>query len=156
MNQRNDNQRKRARYALAVLLMSGLSFEATAHHSFAMYDRQTTRTMTGKLTRFVPGANHAQLLFQLVDEDGELLYEDNGDPVLWGIETGPARRIALEGITVDSFPPGTVMTVTLNPLRDGRNFGARIGNAPIINCGMTLPEGGCTEETGEVFRGEEE
>jgi hypothetical protein len=57
---------------------------------------------------------------------------------------------------VESFPLGTVLTVTLNPLRDGRNFGARIGNAPIINCRMTLPEGGCTEETGEVFRGSEE
>ena len=156
MNQRNDNQRKLAWYALAVLVLSGISGAVAAHHSFAMYDRQTTRTMTGKLTRFVPGANHAQLLFQLVDENGELLFEDNGDPVLWGIETGPARRIALEGITVESFPLGTVMTVTLNPLRDGRNFGARIGNAPIINCGMTLPEGGCTEETGEVFRGAEE
>ena len=79
---------------------------------------------------------------------------ENGDPVLWGVETGPARAIAREGITVDSFPLGTILTVTLNPLRDGRNFGARIGNAPLVKCGMTLPEGGCTEETGQVFRGE--
>ena len=129
---------------------------AAAHHSFAMYDREATRTMTGKLTRFIPGANHAQLIFQLVDSAGELLISENGEPLLWGVETGPARAIASEGITVKSFPLGTVLTVTLNPLRDGRNFGARIGNAPLIKCGMTLPEGGCTEETGEVFRGMEE
>lgn len=138
------------------LLLTALCGSAAAHHSFAMYDRQTTRTMTGKLTRFVPGANHAQLIFQLVDSNGEPMVAENGDPILWGVETGPARAIAREGITVESFPLGTILTVTLNPLRDGRNFGARIGNAPLINCGMTLPEGGCTEETGEVFRGVED
>jgi hypothetical protein len=140
---------------LGLLLASSLSVPAAAHHSFAMYDRETTRTMTGKLTRFIPGANHAQFIFQLVDSDGELMVSENGEPLLWGVETGRARAIAREGITVKSFPLGTVLTVTLNPLRDGRNFGARIGNAPLIKCGMTLPEGGCTEETGEVFRGAE-
>jgi len=142
--------------ALGLLLASGLCTSAAAHHSFAMYDRALTRTMTGKLTRFVPGANHAQLIFQLVDSDGELMIAENGDPVLWGVEIGPARRIAREGITVASFPLGTILTVTLNPLRDGRNFGARIGDAPLIKCGMTLPEGGCTEETGQVFQGVED
>jgi hypothetical protein len=141
---------------LSLLLMSSLSFPAAAHHSFAMYDRETTRTLTGKLTRFVPGANHAQLIFQLLDSDGESMISENGEPVLWGVETGSARRIAGEGITVKSFPLGTILTVTLNPLRDGRNFGARINNAPLIKCGMTLPEGGCTEETGEIFQGVED
>jgi hypothetical protein len=141
---------------LGLLLASSLSLPAAAHHSFAMYDRQTTRTMTGALIRFVPGTNHAQLIFQLVDTDGELMISENGKPVLWGIETGRARRLAREGITVESFPLGTILTVTLNPLRDGRNFGARIDNAPLIKCGMTLPEGGCTQETGEVFEGVED
>lgn len=156
MDHRIQRAAARKSWLLGCLLLTALCGPAAAHHSFAMYDRQTTRTMTGKLTRFVPGANHAQLIFQLVDEDGDPMVAENGDPVLWGIETGPARRIAIEGITVESFPLGTIMTVTLNPLRDGRPFGARIGNAPIIKCGMTLPEGGCTEETGEVFRGGED
>ena len=155
MNHQTEKKRSLASAALVLLLASGLCASAAAHHSFAMYDRQLTRTMTGKLTRFVPGANHAQLIFQLVDPDGEPMVADNGDPVLWGVETGPARVIAREGITVESFPLGTILTVTLNPLRDGRNFGARIGSAQLIKCGMTLPEGGCTEETGRVFQGAE-
>ena len=156
MNPRTEKRNKLASTALGLFLASGLCASAAAHPSFAMYDRQLTRTMTGKLTRFVPGANHAQLIFQLVDPDGEPMVADNGDPVLWGVETGPARVIAREGITVESFPLGTILTVTLNPLRDGRSFGARIGNAPLIKCGMTLPEGGCTEETGQVFQGAED
>jgi hypothetical protein len=35
--------------------------------------------------------------------------------------------IAAQGITGTTFPPGTVFSVKLNPLRDGSNFGARVG-----------------------------
>ena len=36
-----------------------------------MYDMNQTTTYTGKLTRYIPGANHAQLLFDLLDNDGK-------------------------------------------------------------------------------------
>ncbi len=122
---------------------------ATAHHSFAMYDQSTVEVLTGRLTRFIPGANHAQLIFELVDESGEPVIGDDGKPVVWGVETGPAARVAQDGVTVDGFPPGTIMTVSLNPLRDGRTFGVLAG--AIIRCGDTVPAGGCNEETGESF-----
>ena len=121
---------------------------AAAHHSFAMYDQTVERTMTGKLFRFVIGANHSQFHFELVDENGDVVME-NGQPVQWGVETGPAVSLARQGITVESFPIGTIFTVTLNPLRDGRNFGALRGG--LIVCGKTMPEGGCNAETGKAF-----
>ncbi|HUF73059.1 MAG TPA: DUF6152 family protein [Gammaproteobacteria bacterium] len=132
--------------AAAALL---IALPAVSHHSFAMYDRTQSVTLTGKLSRFIPGANHAQLIFELVDENGDTMIGDDGNPVAWGVETGPAAQIADEGITVRSFPVGTVITVTLNPLRDGRPFGALA--SPVISCGMALPEGGCTAATGESF-----
>lgn len=116
-----------------------------------MYDLSQSKTMTGKLTRFIPGANHAQLYFELVDANGEPVPGDDGNPALWGVEMGPASQIANQGITVRSFPLGTIITVTLNPLRDGRPFGSLDG--PIIKCGMSLPATGCTAETGESFGG---
>ncbi len=122
-----------------------------AHHSFAMYDQNELRTMTGRLTRYIPGANHAQLIFQLVDESGESLNDDQGNPLLWGVETGPATRIAREGVTPDNFPIGSIITVQLNPLRNGKTFGAMPNGVPLINCGTTMPEGGCTTETGTVY-----
>lgn len=134
------------------LLATGIAAApAMAHHSFAMYDRDQTRTLTGKLTRFIPGANHTQFIFQLVDAGGEPMVSEDGEPLLWGVETGSAQALSREGITVESFPLGTVLTVTLNPLRDGRNFGARARDSALVACGTTLPDGGCTAETGEVF-----
>lgn len=122
------------------------------HHSFAMYDLKEVRTLTGRLTRFVPGANHAQLLFELLGPDGQTVIAEDGRPVTWGVETGPAAELAKRGITVESFPVGTVFTVDLNPLRDGRPFGVLARGAErLIKCGSTLPSEGCTAATGELY-----
>ena len=126
--------------------------QAHAHHSFAMYDMTTTTTVTGRITRFIPGPNHAQILFALVDAQGAEVVGDDGDPVIWGIESGPAAQIARRGVTVKHFTEGTIVTAELHPLRDGRTFGA-LADAGIVHCGTQMPTGGCTAETGEVFLG---
>ena len=136
--------------ALAVIvLINALTTPALPHHSFAMYDQTKTKTLTGKLTRYIPGSNHAQLIFEVVGPDGKTLTE-NGKPVQWGVETSSAAVLARQGVTVESFPVGTIFTVTLYPLRDGRPFGAVHG--PLIKCGNTMPAGGCTEKTGQVLK----
>jgi hypothetical protein len=135
--------------ALAGVLLTGLlATQAFAHHSFAMYDQNTTKTLTGKLTRYVPGANHAQLIFVLLDEAGKPMMKD-GKPVQWGVETGSAAAMARLGVAPATFPEGTVFSVRLFPLRDGRSFGALAGQ--IIQCGKELPKGGCTKDTGKVL-----
>jgi hypothetical protein len=136
---------------LALVLGNTLAATAFAHHSFAMYDQSKQETMTGKLTRFIPGANHAQLIFEIVGQDGKTQLGPDGKAVVWGIELGPAATIAQQGVTVEAFQPGTVITVTLNPLRNGKNFGAMASGARLIKCGMAIPAGGCTDKTGEVF-----
>ena len=127
---------------------------AAAHHSFAMYDQAQVKTLTGKLTRYIPGANHAQLIFELLEADGTPIVDAAGKPVLWGVETGPAARIAQQGVTPDNFPAGTIVTVTLNPLRNGKTFGAMPNGTPIVHCGTTMPQGGCTAETGRTYLGQ--
>jgi hypothetical protein len=124
---------------------------AHAHHSFAMYDQTKQETHTGRLVRFIPGANHAQLLFEIVDADGKPAVGADGKPITWGVELGPAAAIAKQGVTVESFPLGTVITVTLNPLRNGKTFGAMAQGGRLIRCGKEIPAGGCTAETGETF-----
>ena len=138
--------------AVVAVLGVALSSMVSAHHSFAMYDQTTTKTMTGKLTRYIPGANHAQLIFQLLDEAGKPVMKD-GKAVTWGVETGSATAMGRQGITPTTFPEGTVMTVRLYPLRDGRNFGALAGM--LIHCGTELPKGGCTPATGKRMIGDE-
>jgi hypothetical protein len=129
-----------------------LSAAVGAHHSFAMYDQTTTKTMTGKLTRYIPGANHAQLIFNLLDDAGKVVMKD-GKAVTWGVETGSATAMGRQGVTPDTFPEGTILTVRLYPLRDGRNFGALAGM--LVKCGNEFPKGGCTPQTGKRVIGDE-
>lgn len=56
---------------------------ALSHHSFAMDDQVIQKTLTGKLTRYVPGSNHAQIFFELLGPDGQPVLE-NGSLVRWG------------------------------------------------------------------------
>lgn len=142
--------------ATAVVTLGAWPRDAGAHHSFAMYDQSQSKTLTGKLTRYIPGANHAQLIFELLEADGTAVLGPDGKPALWGVETGPAARIARQGVTPDNFPAGTIITVTLNPLRNGKPFGAMPNGTPIVHCGTSMPKGGCTEATGRVYLGQNE
>jgi len=51
---------------------------------------------------------------------------------------------------VETFKIGTIFTITFSPLRDGRNGGAQQGPS-VIMCGMKMPAGGCTEQTGKKY-----
>jgi hypothetical protein len=134
--------------SVVAALAACLAAPALAHHSFAMYDMNQTRTVTGKLTRYIPGANHAQFVFDLLDADGKPVLKD-GKPVVWLAETGSAAALSRQGITVDSFPVGSILSLAVHPLRDGRNGGALAGE--LVKCGKVWPQGGCTKATGEVF-----
>lgn len=134
--------------AFAAASLALLAAPALAHHSFAMYDMTQTKSATGKLIRFVPGANHAQLHFELLDAEGKTIVKD-GKPAIMGVEMASAAQIARQGVTVDSFPVGTIISVAYHPLRDGKPLGALAGE--LIKCGTTLPKGGCTKATGQLF-----
>ena len=116
-----------------------------------MYDQTVTKTLSGKLTRYVPGANHAQLLFVVVDNDGTVVIKD-GKPMQFGVETGSAIAMARIGVTLNRSRKARSLHVRLYPLRDGRNFGALAGM--LIACGKAMPHGGCNEQTGQRLIGE--
>lgn len=108
----------------AVLLGTTVS----THHSFAMYDQTKVVTLTGVMKQFVPQANHAELHFIKIQDDRKGLEKGkDGKNVEWGVEMAGTAAIAQQGITAASFAAGTVFSVHLNPLRDGTNFGARVG-----------------------------
>lgn len=110
---------------------------ALAHHSFAMYDQTKTVTLTGVATQFVAQANHAEIHFYQVGADGKLVKGKDGKNVDWGVEMAGAAAVAAQGITADSFPVGTIFSVKMNPLRDGSNYGSRVGG--IAKCPWKMP-----------------
>jgi hypothetical protein len=112
----------------AALLLALFITPAFSHHSFAMYDQTKTVTLTGVARQFVAQANHAEIHFYLIAPDRKGLAKSaDGKPVDWGVEMAGAAAVAQQGITAETFKVGTVFSVKLNPLRDGTNFGSRIG-----------------------------
>lgn len=111
----------------ALLSLTLFLMPALSHHSFAMYDQSKTVTLTGVVTQFVAQANHAELHFYAVGPDGKLMKDAAGKYVSWGVEMAGAAAVAQQGITATTFGAGTVFSVKLNPLRDGSNYGSRIG-----------------------------
>jgi hypothetical protein len=110
---------------------------ALAHHSFAMYDQTKTVTLTGVAYQFVAQANHAELHFYLIGPDGKLAKDKDGKNVDYGIEMAGAAAVAQQGITAEAFPAGTIFSVKMNPLRDGSNFGSRVGT--LAKCPWKTP-----------------
>ncbi len=142
--------------AVVTVAVAARGPRGPAHHSFAMYDQSQVKTVTGKLTRYIPGANHAQLIFELLESDGSPVVDAAGKPAMWGVETGPAARIAQQGVTPKNFPVGTIVTVTLNPLRNGKPFGAMPNGTPIVHCGSDDAEGRLHGRDGPNYLGQNE
>ena len=144
-------RRTRAMAVLVMFLILGITaVPAFAHHSFAMYDTAVEKTMTGKLIRFVIGANHSQFIMETLNPDGTRAVDEKGAPVVWTVETTSAAQLVRQNITVETFKIGTIFTISFSPLRDGRKGGAQRG-VSLIMCGMKLPEGGCNEKTGKKY-----
>ena len=126
-------------FAVCVLVVSlGVYVrQASAHHSFAMYDQTKVLVLTGVAHQFIAQANHAELHFYLIGADGKLARDKDGQLVDWGVEMAGAAAVAQQGITGESFKAGTIFTVHMNPLRTGGNFGSRVG--PIYKCPWRTP-----------------
>ena len=134
--------------SLKILMASGIAASAfaglgvspaLAHHSFAMYDQTKTLVMTGVMYQFVAQANHAELHFYLVGPDGKLQKAADGKPVSYGVEMAGAAAVAEQGITADSMKAGTILSVKVNPMRDGSNFGSKAGASGLAVCPWKTP-----------------
>jgi uncharacterized protein DUF6152 len=130
---------------------------ANAHHSFAMYDGNKTYVFTGVITRVSPDASHLSIFFAPLNEARDAVVRDaSGDPVTWSVELRGAGQVAKEGVTVDNFPPGTIFSIGLHPLRNGLPGGGR-GEYGLFKCpAQTPPAPGkhCDSVTGATSHGQ--
>ena len=104
----------------------GLVTPVQAHHSFAIFDAEQTKVFTGVVTRVNPDANHLQIFFAPMNAERKNVERGpDGKPVIWAVEMDGSAQAATMGISVNSFPPGTVFSVALHPLRSGEPAGSR-------------------------------
>jgi hypothetical protein len=98
---------------------------AAAHHSYAMFDRTKTITITGKLLTWEMVNPHS-FMWVIVQPVG-------GKEQTWGLEGGGIAALTRAGVTKSAVKPGEKVVVDLHPLRDGRTGGQLVK--------LTLPDG---------------
>ena len=128
----------------ALLLTAAI---ATAHHSFAMFDRTVEKVATGTVVRWTFNNPHSWLYLNVKDKDGK--------ETLWSFEGSSPTSLLTKGITGTTFEPGKTITVLYCPLKDGRPGGGlgwvRLADGTFIN----PADGGCSgsDTTIEKWKG---
>jgi hypothetical protein len=113
--------------SLAVA-MALAAVAAGAHHSFSIYNNEVTKVFTGVVTRVNPDANHLQIFFAPMNAERKNVDRGpDGKPLVWAVEMAGSAQAASDGISVNSFPPGTIFSAGMHPLRSGENAGSREG-----------------------------
>jgi hypothetical protein len=148
---------KLGKTVMGTLLLGMAANAVQAHHSFAMYEMNTTKVFTGVVIRIDPAPNHLQIYFAPMNADRKNVERQaNGEPVSWAVEMAGSAQMARQGVSVNSFPPGTVFSVGLHPLRNGDSAGSIDGG--LFKCpDRTPPEPGkhCDSVAGNVQIGNE-
>ena len=98
-----------------VLALLGVSPPAWVHHSGAMFDRTRLVEITGVVKEFLWTNPHASFKVEVPG--------DGGEPQLWLIEMNGVSNLVHEGWKRSTLKAGDKVTVTINPLRDGRPGG---------------------------------
>jgi len=112
---------------LTGLGVTFLSFSAVAlaHHSFAMFDRSQTKTITGTVKAYEPVNPHGWLRLMVADAQG--------NQNEWSLELGGVGQQERSGWSASLVHPGDKIVARLHPLRDGSYGGQLIS--------VTLPDG---------------
>jgi uncharacterized protein DUF6152 len=99
---------------------------AWVHHSGAMFDRTRTIQISGVVKEFLWTNPHSSFKVEVAGANGS-------ETQIWFIEMNATSNLVHEGWKKNTIKPGEKVTVTINPLRDGRPGGWFIG--------ITLPNG---------------
>jgi len=114
--------------AVLILMVSSPIF---AHHAGSLYDREHPVTLTGTVTKYLMINPHAQIHFEVTDE--------NGKTETWVAETAGPQRLLRLGWNKNTLKAGDKITVTGAQFKDGRKylsiFKLTGGNAPVLTEG---------------------
>jgi hypothetical protein len=115
--------------ACAALLAALPGTPALAHHSFAMFDQTKTLVLKGTVTEFQWTNPHSFIELDAPATPG-------GKVEHWGIELNSPNNLTRQGWRRTSVKPGDVVTITINPLRNGMKGG--LFNSVVLPDGHVL------------------
>ena len=102
----------------AVLSSLALAVPAFAHHSYAMFDREHPKVISGTVKDWKWTNPHTFLV---------LVVPDHGKTVEWNIEGQSPEVLRRKGWHRDIVKAGDVVTIKTFPLKDGSNGGQLAG-----------------------------
>lgn len=97
-----------------LLLVTGASLPAHAHHSFAEFDETRTIVVEGVVEEFRLVNPHAMMTVIATDADGRT--------TRWKVEFDGLTHLGRRGWTNDMFKVGERLALTGNPARSGSPF----------------------------------
>ena len=121
---------KRAFIAFVGLVLILGAGSASAHHSFAMFDRAKETALVGIVHEFQWTNPHSWIELDVPNE--------NGGVDKWSIELNSPNNLSRQGWKSDSIKPGDKISVVIWPLRSGEKGGLFIS--------LTLPSGQILDE----------
>jgi len=112
---------------IVIATMLSLSWvkPVSAHHSFAMFDKEKSVTIKGSVSKFEWTNPHA---FVIVEA-----FNDKNEPVQYTLECSSPNLMSHKGWKVNTMKAGDSVTVIFHPLRDGKPGG--------MLASITLPSG---------------
>jgi hypothetical protein len=102
--------------AAIALSLAGAAAPALAHHSFAMFDFQASKTVTGTVEQFDWTNPHTFIWLQVPTGAG-------GATVRYGFEGMSPNYLGRRGWNKATLKPGDKVTVAYHPLKYGSNGG---------------------------------
>ncbi|MBM3817624.1 MAG: hypothetical protein FJW14_01210 [Acidimicrobiia bacterium] len=85
---------------------------AAGHHSGTMFDDDKTVTVEGVVKEFQYTNPHSWLLVDVPGADGKV--------TTWGFEAEGPTTLMMRQVRRSDFTPGTRVTITGHPMKDGR------------------------------------
>ncbi len=107
--------------AAAAALFVAASIAVTpvlAHHSAAMFDDAKVLELKGTVKELQWANPHIWL---------QVIVDEKGRKTEWSLEGGSPNSLSRQGWRATTFKPGDVVTVRLNPMKDGTPAGAFVG-----------------------------
>jgi len=102
-----------------------------AHHGAAQFDVGKKVTVKGTVVEWFWANPHCFLRFDVAGDDGQVVH--------WNVELQSGPNILPQGFTRQTFKAGDQVTVTLEPVKNGRPLG-RLQKVVLAD-GSTLPLG---------------
>lgn len=103
------------RHLMTIAIIATITLGPTpglTHHSITMFEKEKTITLTGVVKEFQYTNPHSWLIITVTGE--------NGEKVNWGFEAEGPSTLLRAGIKKKDFLPGTKITITGRPMRNGR------------------------------------